>query len=224
LFSFAFCSILFSFFGNSSFVYSLTREDGIVENFTALFYLIAFIFSLFSIFKRKFTWLSLIWSVLCILFLGEETSWFQRVFDFSVPAVESINAQNEFNLHNLNILEGGSLMNGNIRFTSFFKAQNIFRLGFFGYFLILPLVYRLKFFKGILSKIGYKKTHNAFTLILFSLFILSFTFTLISPANLKSTLTETREMLYAFFIMMYIIAYIWGEKVLDYRRPTKDLQ
>ena len=55
--------------------------------------------------------MAIVWLVLCVLFLGEEVSWFQRVFGYSVPAVEAINSQGEFNLHNIGngerFLEGG---------------------------------------------------------------------------------------------------------------------
>lgn len=208
-------SILFSFFGNYTITSSLTNEDGVVENLTAFFYLIAFIYGLISILKKDFNWLLVTWTILCFIFLGEETSWFQRIFDFSVPAVENINAQGEFNLHNLNIIEGSRLSDGTPGLSYFLSSQNIFRLGFFGYFLILPLAYRLSFFKPILSAIGYKKYNNNFTIIIFFTFVLSFIFTLISPASLNSTLAETREMLYAFFIMIYVITYIMDKKKLS---------
>ena len=61
-------------------------------------------------------------------------------------------------------------------------------------------------------KIGYKKIDTVFILILLFVFSLSFFLVFFSPENIQSALAETREMLYAFFIMMYVIAYIWPNK------------
>ena len=211
-FIFALGAVLFSFFGDYSIISPLTVEDGIVENLTVFFYLIAFVYGVISIFKKDFTWLLVIWTILCFIFLGEETSWFQRIFNFSVPLVEKINAQGEFNLHNLTIIEGRKLLDGTPSLSYFLSSQNIFRLGFFGYFLILPLARRLSFFRTVTDKIGYKRYNNNFTIIIFFIFVLSFVFTLISSKNLNSPLAETREMLYAFFIMIYITFYIRNNK------------
>jgi len=214
--SFGLISISFVLLGDSAAVYSLTREDGLIENLTVIFYMVALIFSFISIFRKKPVLLAIVWAILCFIFLGEETSWFQRVFDFSVLPIEQVNAQNEFNLHNLNVLEGGSLMDGSIGLSTFLKSQNLFRIGFFSYFLILPLLLYISNFKKLMLKIGYKKPDNDFILVLFLVFVLSFILVLFSPVFLKSALAETREMLYAFFIMVYIIAYIWPNKKIQH--------
>ncbi len=77
---FGFASILFVWFGESSVVSILTREDGIIESLSAIFYMVAIIAGSVSIFKAERVYLPIIWTLLCFIFLGEETSWFQRFF------------------------------------------------------------------------------------------------------------------------------------------------
>ncbi len=214
-FLFGIASIIFIWFAESSIVSALTKEDGVVENLSVIFYMISIIICFISIFKTEHVLLPIVWAVLCFIFLGEETSWFQRLFDYSVPLVEQINAQSEFNLHNLNIFHGGNLTESSIELSVFLKSQNLFRLGFFAYFLVIPLLVYMPIIRELMSKIGYNKPVTSFTLILFLVFALSFFITLFAPQNVKSALAETREMLYAFFIMQYIIAYIWPSKKMQ---------
>ena len=183
-------------------------EDGLFENLTALFYFIGFIVGIVAVFRTRPSILLILWTVLCLLFLGEETSWFQRAFDYSVPAVEKINTQNEFNLHNLNLLQRGSLTKSTAESYYLFQSQNIFRIGFFGYFLIFPLLHYIPIANKLLQKIGYKKPDTFFTLLLLIVFTSSVTSLFFLPITLKSPLAETREMLYAYFIMIYISVYL----------------
>jgi hypothetical protein len=101
--------LLFVFFGEFDTLYRLTLEDGIFESATALFYAVGMIVAALAVFRRQKKLLPVVWAVLCLFFLGEETSWFQRQLNFSVPSVEEINVQGEFNLHNLNVFHGGKL-------------------------------------------------------------------------------------------------------------------
>jgi len=214
-------SIALVWFGDKSSVLQLTEEDGVIESITAVFYLFGFIIGLITIFKRKRLFFPIIWTILCFLFLGEETSWFQRILNYSVPAVENVSEQNEFNLHNLNVFEGESLFvdgklnkNGLIGF--FMSSQNMFRLGFFGYFLILPVLLFMSRFNKFMKKIGYVKTDYKFILILCVVFGLSFILAIYSPVDTKMAFAEVREMLYAFFIFMYICVYIWPHYKFNY--------
>lgn len=209
---FGLVSTLFVWFGETSVVSVLTREDGIVESLSAIFYLIAMVFGSISIFKADRVYLPIIWTILCFIFLGEETSWFQRIFDYSVPSIEQVNAQNEFNLHNLNVFHGGNLTDSPLTLDSLLKSQNLFRLGFFGYFLAAPFLLHIPIFRETSSKMGYKKPDSGFTLVLLLVFVLSFLLALFSPVDTKRLLAETREMLYAFFIMLYVFAYMLPNK------------
>jgi hypothetical protein len=92
----------------------LGQEDGLVENTGALCFLLAsaiFCVTAYRLSKshRQFgtnPWESplalLGLGALCFICFGEEISWGQRLFDYSVPAwLENINRQGEWNLHNL---------------------------------------------------------------------------------------------------------------------------
>lgn len=204
--------MLFIWLAEPDFVSRLTREDGEIENLTAFLYLCALIICLMTFLKDRKFYLALIWVFLCFIFLGEETSWFQRLFNYSVPAVEGINAQDEFNIHNLEVFQGGGILGDSFSFKSLLKSQNLFRLGFFGYFLILPLLSFVPKIKSILDRIRYKRPDKRFVLALIIVFVLSFSLAPFVEPLVKSALAETREMLYSFFIMIYALSYIWIPK------------
>jgi hypothetical protein len=179
--------------------------------------MVALIVCFIAVFKNEHKLLPVVWAILCFIFIGEETSWFQRLFNYSVPWVEQVNQQKEFNLHNLNIFQSGKLTNSSIELSDFLKAQNLFRLGFFGYFIVLPFLLHIPIFRRFLLKIGYKKPDTRFILVLICVLALSFIGTIFCPLNVKRAMAETREMLYALFIMVYVIICIWPyEKI----KPT----
>lgn len=214
LFLFGLFSILFIAFSKEEFAYKITREDGIIENITALFYLAGFIVGIITILKTKKMILPIVWTLACFIFLGEETSWFQRLFDYSVASVESVNEQNEFNFHNLSIFKGDDLfVDGKLTkegVLNFLKStQNIFRIFFFGYFLIVPLLMSLSGkLKKLALKLGYIKPSPIFVTIILVVFGLSFILAILSDLDKKMSFAETREMLYAFFIFMYLWIYV----------------
>ena len=89
--------------------YSLTLEDGVFENLTALFYVTGSLFCLigFVATRRRGPspgkYLLLGWAALLFVFGMEEISWGQRVFGLETPEfLASRNLQDETNLHNLN--------------------------------------------------------------------------------------------------------------------------
>lgn len=97
------------------------------------------------------------------------------------------------------------------------KSQNLFRMGFFLYFLILPLLVNFPKIKRLVANIGYEKPDNSFTLIILSVVFLSFILAINTPSILvKEALAETREMFYSFFIMIYILTYIWCIENTDF--------
>jgi uncharacterized membrane protein len=222
-FLFGLSFVLYVWFGNEIRVDLLTQEDGLVEYLSAIFYLIGMILAINSIFKnKKLIVFSIIWAVLCFVFLGEETSWFQRILNYSVPAIEQMNAQKEFNLHNLEleIFKGDRLfVDGKLTRTgviNFFKStQNIFRLGFFGFFIVLPLLTHNGKIRNILVKWGYIKPSSKFILLMMVVLILSFVLAVLLPEKIKMAMAETREMLYAFYIFLYIWMYYYSYKKIE---------
>ena len=206
---------LYVWFGEPSTINILAKEDGVVEYLSVIFYMVGLMVCLIALFKSEHKFLPLVWAILCFIFIGEETSWFQRLFDYSVPWVEQMNEQKEFNLHNLNIFQSGKLSGSSIELSDFLEAQNLFRLGFFGYFIGIPLLLHIPIFRRFLLKLGYKKPDTRFIFVLIFVLALSFTATIFCPSNVKRAMAETREMLYAFFIMVYIFLYL---------RPNKTIQ
>jgi len=200
--------ILFMWFGNPSILSYLIKEDGVIENLSAIFFAAGFIIALISFFNNEHIVAPITWAILCLIFLGEEVSWFQRLFNYSVPLIEQVNAQHEFNFHNLTVFHGGALIGEDVKLNSFFKSQNLFRIGFFGYFLIIPILHINPILAEFFKKKGYIKADSYFTIVLFIVFTLSLLLAVIAPLTVKHALNETREMLYAFFIMLYILFYI----------------
>lgn len=106
-------------------------EDGVIEDGQFIFLLLASVTG-FALFARglpngarRFMWLGL--GLLFFAMAGEEISWGQRIFGFETPkAMETINVQREFNLHN---------MMG-------YLFDHLFILGFFCWGVILPILYR----------------------------------------------------------------------------------
>lgn len=85
----------------------ITDEDGPMENFSALYFLLCSLSSLFLFFKscnktgQRNGWF-LVLALLFFVFCGEEISWGQRIFDIQTPERwKKINVQQELNFHNL---------------------------------------------------------------------------------------------------------------------------
>ncbi len=91
-------------------IYSnITREDCLVENLSAIFFVLTSITLIYSgsnilKFKKKYV-LGLIYIIIGVVFIfgaGEEISWGQRIFNFKTPEkLLIINNQNELNIHNI---------------------------------------------------------------------------------------------------------------------------
>lgn len=110
---------------NPELVHVWTKEDGPVESWSSVF------FGLASLCFAIFTWRSrhlknktrmiyffpICWTALMFVFMGEEVSWGQRIFDFDTPeGLSEINLQNETNLHNLEVLH--TFLGGKFRYLS----------------------------------------------------------------------------------------------------------
>jgi hypothetical protein len=214
--------LLFLRLGEFSHILHISKEDGPVEYLTASFYLVGFVVGIYSIYLIKKTsspiFLAILWTILCFVFLGEETSWFQRVFNYSVPSVEAASNQNEFNFHNLKIFtEEGMVSEGKVKRKPIVEIlaspQNLFRIGFFGYFLLLPIFHFNKKIRSILANIGYLRPSLAMILSMLIVFLFSFALLLFSPLELKPPIAESREMLYALFILTYMVVFIKPRKI-----------
>lgn len=120
---------------------SLVQEDGVIEWIGALglltaagLYLAAFVVARrrgsASGKTRAGTWVLLAFALAMLVLGGEEISWGQRLLGLSTPeAISSVNAQGETTLHNLQPFQGTA-----------FDGDRLFRLAWFGIFVLLPLV------------------------------------------------------------------------------------
>jgi len=132
----------------------LNREDGVVENLTAIaFFLMAVVFLILFIRTRKL--INLLFALVFLFGAGEEISWGQRLFGFEVPeSINKVNAQDEFNVHNLNVFnsvnEEGHKQ-GIARFMGFNTLYFLFTL-FYG--ILLPAFFmKLGFVRKIVERI-----------------------------------------------------------------------
>ncbi|MCB0000015.1 MAG: hypothetical protein KDE56_29830 [Anaerolineales bacterium] len=117
----------------------LIKEDGLIESVGTVGYFVAGLFFLGVWWqrrreKRPFFWfkqLAYIGLAAMLIFVaGEEISWGQRIFNFDTPDdLREINTQDEFNFHNLEVIQGNSLLNTD-------RLLTLFALGFT---LILPI-------------------------------------------------------------------------------------
>lgn len=189
-------------------VETFDREGGAIELLSALFYVVGCLFCLYRLFvvktphDRPYLYL---WAVLCFLFFGEETSWLQHMIGYGTPEpIAEINVQHEFNLHNL--LRSGSwheaLTSGHVDFRQFLDTTTLFRVGFFSYFLLGPILMHAGLFRGIGSKLGFPLPSVVFVVSLFATLSLSLLAYFLEP-ELRVELTEAREMYYALFIALY---------------------
>ncbi len=129
--------------------YTFTKEDGYIEYFTAIWLLATSLLCLYKI--QSITHVApkvFLYTATVIFFLGfgEEISWGQRIFGFETPEnLERINAQKEFNLHNIH-LDGVNLNKiifGKLLYT-----------GVFIYFIGFTLAYHYSvWFKRLVDKV-----------------------------------------------------------------------
>jgi hypothetical protein len=200
--------------GNIQFIKTLAKHEGIFENLTALFYLFGFIICIYRLIKssKRNKILLFFWALFCFFCLGEEISWFQRIFNYSVPAVEEINKQHEFNIHNLKLVEPASwldtISSGKFSLRLFLGSQNMFNLGFLIYFLIIPLLMYAGKLKFIKSKLNFTIPSIYFFISVWVTILFSVILAIFGTHEVHPKIAETREMFFAIFISVYIYGYL----------------
>ena len=167
---------------------SLSTEDGLVQTLSAVFWLVGMVCSALAIRRRQFVWFAWLWLGLCFVFLGEETSWFQRYLGYSVPAVERVSNQGEFNIHNLVALGDA-------------PPQVAFMLGMLGYFLLLPVALLNERARSMAARVRFPDPTIALGVALWLPVAISYL--PIGDREVHHGVVETREMLCAFFAMVY---------------------
>jgi hypothetical protein len=200
--------------GNKAVVLNLIKEDGLVENLSAFFWLQASIICFYRIMlnSQKNKLLLWFWCIFCFLCFGEEISWGQRIFHYSIHSIQHISAQHEFNIHNLSVLStplGMSrfLVRGTkIHWLGLLNVQNLFYIGFTIYFLIIPLLMKSEKLQLLKEKINYHIPSFYFLVSVWPIIILSFVLSLYTP-KLRAMI-ETREMFMAFVVLFYVSFYL----------------
>lgn len=114
----------------------LIREGGLFESLTAIvlllggvFFMLAFVRALGSAAVGAIKTVVLLLLALLLTFsAGEEVSWGQQIFNFSVPeGIREANAQDELNVHNLDFLSGA------------LDPDNMFKAFWFGFGVLIPV-------------------------------------------------------------------------------------
>jgi hypothetical protein len=94
------------FFFSADVLTMLDRSEGVLENATALFFLLASILMALTVWRiqapKMTQFFLVVMAVVFFLFAGEEVSWGQQLIEIETLAImEKLNVQNENNLHNL---------------------------------------------------------------------------------------------------------------------------
>ncbi len=182
----------------------LTEEDGVFENLTmAAFATASALCALFAFrASGSLRWYLVLWAVLSLVFFGEEVSWGQRWFGFETPDVLSSNRQGEANIHNLpfltpRVVEGP---------TDLITSQGAFYMGFFTYFLLIPVaIWLLKPLGRLAGRLGHPAIAPALLAAIWLPIFASFGLAIWTGYGpTREALTETREL----YIGMSILAYV----------------
>jgi len=135
-------------------ILELGKEDGVVENIGAIFFLTASVLLFAAYFKsthhgNRFWSFStrrnifyLLLGLLLFVCFGEEISWGQRIIGWDTPeAIKSMNLQEETNLHNLDIFYGkGADPKDRSGWSRVFNLLTLFSLFWLAYFVFVPLL------------------------------------------------------------------------------------
>lgn len=185
-------------------------EFGAVETISALAYPVGAFFAV-KLARRthglhRAHWI--MWTVLCVLFFGEETSWLQHWIGYATPrSVEALSTQEEFNLHNLIWFDQrDEIVGARPTWRLLLSAQLLFYAGFTTYFLLLPLVMRLRSVGRLGQRLGIPRIRTSFLAAVWLPVAASVALTLVYAydGGRKKLIAETREMFFAIAIALFI--------------------
>ncbi len=189
---------------------SMWAESGIVESLSALFYLLGFGSACFGsvVSRGPLRWYFAVWAVCCLVFFGEETSWLQHQLGYGTPeAVATANVQREFNLHNLSLLHPTDRSG----LSSMISSQNIFRLGFVCFFMVVPLLARTERLGLLLARWRLLYPGLSFLMTTWVPIAASALATLlIADGSTADAVAETRELFYAVAIGSFVARGVQG--------------
>jgi len=217
LFIIGISSFYFSYIGDVDRAKVLTREYGFFETLSALFYVAGAIACAIAIWRHGSSRLAWIWMVFCVLFFGEETNWLQYYIGYSVPSVEQVNRQNEFNFHTLDFLPNNDKKVNAIADRSILAPQLLFTVGFIAYFSIFPFLAKIRPFRSIFDWFGWVQPSPRWFWATWSVLIIFFIATfyiVLNPTEQllyrRHMLIETKEMIFAYAIFYYCVLILWS--------------
>jgi hypothetical protein len=185
---------------------ALDGEDGVIEIVSALAYPVGALFALQLALRTRGLarahWA--MWAVLCVLFFGEETNWLQDWLRYAPPeAAVAINAQSDFNLHNLKALSTrDTVLGSRWSWKLLLSPQVLFYIGFATYFLLIPLATLACRARVLAESVGVPRLGHRFLLMVWVPLAFSVALTMASggDADRRALLAETREMIFALVI------------------------
>jgi len=129
---------------DASAVIALGREDGVFEYVTVVCFLVASAVFFFA-WRESGNAFFLLLALALFVGAGEEISWGQRLIGFATPqALASVNAQQEFNLHNLAAINPrdmtGEYKQGIARLLT---VNFVYKLFWLGFGVLIPLAVRI---------------------------------------------------------------------------------
>jgi hypothetical protein len=210
---FLFLWFIFMGVADTALLQHLTMEDGFIEDISALFWLAGLIIGIRYLLKRRTArrTVIIVFCFVCLVCLGEEISWGQRILHIRTPAfIADMNEQAELNIHNLKYLsQGADLRNrlkiGALDWRLLASAENLFRLGFAFYFMVLPFISWTRKGEYLLSKIGYYRPKLYFSIIIWLVMIISCLVGLFCTRETYARpASETQEMCFALFVAIYL--------------------
>lgn len=193
--------------------FKLNDEDGFIESFTAIFFFITAIVFL-VLFIRTRAWILLFFVLAFVFGAGEEISWGQRVFNFDTPdSIESVNAQREFNLHNLNVFNSVDEDGHKQGLSRFFGFNTLFFLFCLAYGVLLPLLMYIGFVRRIVERVKLPVPPliiGVFFFINYLLFKALSVFTVVDGASIQfaSVIDESKELGWAIVFLLIALAFL----------------
>lgn len=193
--------------------FKLNDEDGIIENLTALsFFLTAIIFLI--LFIRTRAWILLFFVLAFVFGAGEEISWGQRLFGFETPeSIQNVNAQREFNLHNLNVFNSVDEDGHKQGISRFLGFNFLFFMFCLAYGIALPIIMGIGFVKNIVERIKLPVPPlilGVFFLINYLLFKGISVLNVVEGSTLhfSSVIDESKELGWAFIFLLIAFAFL----------------
>jgi hypothetical protein len=204
-----FGSLLAVWLGGQAIGETIGREDQLVESLSALMFLLGAVACAYALAHGRHKFWAVIWFLLCVVFMGEEVSWFQRVFGYSVPGVEGYSSQSEFNLHNLRIFGGGRILRAqggyDLSLRALLNSQNIFRAGLLTWFVVLPLLTTVPAVHRMAARLGYLRPSLALFSPIWIVLAVAAVLTLATRPPIKDYVAEVTELGYASLILLYTL-------------------